>query len=73
MNEIEKRLQLESVLSFNNVKIITDFLLSCSIPTKQRILDDEFNTIIHNAKIEGQQELIDAFIIKANDFLTPRI
>lgn len=73
MNEIEKRQQLESVLSLNNVKIILDVLRSCALETRTRILDNEFETIVYNAKVEGQLELLANFERFANDYLTPKI
>ena len=71
MNEAEKRMQMESVLTINNTEILRQLLTSCMLDRRVRICEDEFSTIVHNAKIEGQELLLEEFLRLANSFINP--
>ncbi len=71
MNETEKRMQMQSVLTNNNVELLKAMLVGCMLDRRVRICEDEFSTIVHNAKIEGQELLLEEFTRLANNFINP--
>ena len=71
MSPEEKRMQYASVITINNVAVIKEILMTLMLETKTRVLEDEFNTIVYNAKVQGQIELLDNFTKYSKEFINP--
>lgn len=71
MSPEEKRMQLSSIITVNNVVILKELLMSLMLETRTRVLEDGHSTVVYNAKVDGQLELLDKFITFSENFINP--